>query len=188
MHTRYELERTRVYTYIIYLYYTRARVARARVCVSVRVSVCSAGATATDGKNYCGGREYVLQCYIYIYTYIICVYTLGVFFPPFFTPPPRDVLILFPVFLEPGKFFFSHPFGFPTSHPLTHPLNRRHRLLFFTFSSSSSSHRDTFCRRHRRSIRSFFSIAYIYKYTHTYAPLSPRRCLFCILLHTRSRC
>lgn len=65
------------------------------------------------------------------------MYTLGVFFPPFFTPPPRDVLILSPVFLEPGKFFFSHPSGFPTS-----PLARSHThstvVTVFLFSSSPS--------------------------------------------------
>jgi len=57
------------------------------------------------------------------------VYTLGVFFfPPFFTPPPRDVLILSPVFLEPGKFlFFSRPFGLSHLSPVRSPVHRPRR-------------------------------------------------------------
>lgn len=61
---------------------------------------------------------------IHVYhTQVRCFFPAFFFFF-FFTPPPCDVLILSPVFLEPGKFFFFPP------HSSVRSTRPRLRLLY----------------------------------------------------------
>lgn len=125
-------------------------------------------------------------CAVCIYTHIICIICVWCvqvrcFFPAFFTPPPRDVLILSPVFLEPGKFFFLIP-----SVSAPSPL-----VLSYTAAPSSSpsslySYSFLFLSqhlfRHHRIL-----CPYIYIYIHLGAVVTAALpVLYIVILHTRS--